>query len=992
MILLSMIWVTQSQAITTSRDAGNLQLLKYEKLLERNPSNKVLLENLKDMVADIEFMDVKIKAGRLGLKYSPQDNELRFELAEALLETNQLVEATKEFDMLLTKKFWTDKVLVNKAIIEEILENPEKAIDYLKQGLAFSPYNAEIWEHLGDDYGWLGRYSKAFQAYDLALKYLKNSEEDNLSKLRIKENVEKLKAEEIESRSDSSEDDEAIIPVDKRIESALRLLQINQSDFKAHVTLGHLYSKKQEYERAIPHFYEALKSPEERYGALTGMGVAFVAIGEVTTGFNYLGKAIKLEPENGLAWAQTMRSAMSNERSKLTEITFSKVKASSLPEEDIELLVAKYLLFHKKYDGAEELFNAILAKIPEESEAIEGLGMIAIAKGQFDKADKLFLDALTYEKDSVWYLDLRGQIAEKRKRPHLAIELYEKSIALRPLELDRYKILGNLYNQTGNRVKAFDTYSKALRMSPNDIEIITLFLDALEMGRMTKDHIELSLLLREKIARFKASEGDYSEAVTWLEKISVQYAEIAGRRAEALKLRTIERNRTSEEDERIIRDEINALNNEIRVRKLLAELYTDLDDRKKVKEQYNRLLELSPDQAVYVLRLADIYNEEGLHRTAKNMYKAIPIEKLEMRDQKKRAESFNEGGSKTDAVRQFKKMEAEQAPDDEVLTYLGTWQLDKGNRFRAEEYLRKALSMVSGNKEASEQLRKLCLEDRPDIQFEYTSGSDSDNMNWSDTSLLYRKMIDHKVLTFNLGNFQLKDRLSESTGPGISFGLASNPLKEFQWHLSIGQDPRTVDSGVDYSIGADIITGDSARFGLQFHNEGFGETALAAEDNVTKKGVLFTGELYASGAAKLFFEALNDKLSDGNKKTELMAGIMAKLVFMPGELTFKTNSLSYDFSVPYQRYYSPDKDSGQELTYSVSTDAAADIELSGAYTRGSNDGYGDYSRISLGFSAETSLNQLLAIEYSQFKADNSIHNGPHNFSSNGLNLAFNILY
>ena len=92
-------------------------------------------------------------------------------------------------------------------------------------------------------------------------------------------------------------------------------------------------------------------------------------------------------------------------------------------------------------------------------------------------------------------------------------------------------------------------------------------------------------------------------------------------------------------------------------------------------------------------------------------------------------------------------MEKEEAPDDEVLTVLGNWHLDRGNRFKAEEYYRKAMTIASGNVEASEGLRRIHLEDRPDVAFEFTSGSDSDNMEWSDISLVYEKMVNDLILS-----------------------------------------------------------------------------------------------------------------------------------------------------------------------------------------------------------------------------------------------------
>ena len=122
-----------------------------------------------------------------------------------------------------------------------------------------------------------------------------------------------------------------------------------------------------------------------------------------------------------------MRSAMSNDRRKLTEMAWQKVKSLNIPQEDLAILMGKYSLYKKDYDEAETIFTTILKEIPEESEAIEGLGMIALARKNYLKADTFFKEALIYEKDSVWYLTLRGEIAEVRKRPHLAIELYERA-------------------------------------------------------------------------------------------------------------------------------------------------------------------------------------------------------------------------------------------------------------------------------------------------------------------------------------------------------------------------------------------------------------------------------------------------------------------------------------------------------------------------------------------------------------------------------------
>ena len=216
----------------------------------------------------LSISDLKIERGTLGLKYAPEDNELRLEIAEALLENKRLTAAAKELDLLLMKKFKPVQVLLDRAIVEEELEKPEKAISYLEQALAFGRTSSDVWEHLGDNYGWIGRYAKAFHSYDMAIKYISSAEIRQRHDKESKKTGKKLRLEEIESRSDSSDDD-VVIPVQKRIATALKKLEMNPNDSEAHLTLGHLYSKNQEYERAVPHFFEAIQSDTYRYDALT---------------------------------------------------------------------------------------------------------------------------------------------------------------------------------------------------------------------------------------------------------------------------------------------------------------------------------------------------------------------------------------------------------------------------------------------------------------------------------------------------------------------------------------------------------------------------------------------------------------------------------------------------------------------------------------------------------------------------------------------------
>ncbi len=975
-------------AITEERDVIRIQLLKYEKLLARAPKNKVLHQNLLDLVSDIQFRDLKIKGSRLGLKYDPNNHQLRLELAETLLEAKKYEEARREFAYLLKENFNTLDSLIGMASVYEGLKNPKEALKFLAQAKPIGMKSPTLWEHFGDDYGWLGKYREAFHAYDQVLKLTKDEEQRE----RVKEAIKALKKEELEATSDASEGvDEDSIPLDIRIANELKVLAKNPNDKKAHVRLGHLYTKGKRFEQAFPEFFIGLTDDKTRYSALVGMGKSYAAIGEETRGLEFLQKATRVDPNQYEAWAQLLRVAVFHDQPRLARKALSMAEKKGIPPQDLAILKGKYLIYTKNFKEAEQVFSAVLREIPEETEAMEGLAVLALRKKEWKKADALFQKALYYEPVSTWYLDKRAEIAEKRKRPRLAIELLEEARKLRPTELYRYVWLGRLLNEIGDRARSFDIHSRAFEMAPDEADVLQGFLDCLEMGPLTKGHEELVYLLYEKKARTMASYSNYKEAAQLLEKLSIYYAKVAeDRKAAAGRYRAEAKVDYAKKELRL---SVAAYENEIRIRRLLAELYVDLNQVNATKEQYLRLLELDPSHAEYVLRLAELYHDEDDHKKARDTYRHLPPEKLEIEQRKKRALSFEEAGNKTDAIRQYKRMEKEEHADDEVLLRLGQWQLTRGNLWRARKYFSRALCAASNNKEAYNQLRLLHLDDLPDVRFYNSRGTDSDDIEYSERAVEYRTRWREYMLGARLGRYEIRDAITKTSGPDFELQIANDPERRLQWMLALGQDPRTAGSASAYELRLDWHVSDLFDLSTRVFRTGLGETAFASESGIDLRGVVFRADLFASTNVRLFVESEVSRLSDSNERTRMQAGASAKLYeVIPGEVSFKYNRLDYDFAVAPILYYSPSGATGTEFTYSLRKPIRNKLMASGYFTTGNEDGKGDYRETGLSANFEMFKNRALTMEYVRHHADRSIHGGAPGYKRSDMTFGFNILY
>ncbi len=132
-----------------------------------------------------------------------------------------------------------------------------------------------------------------------------------------------------------------------------------------------------------------------------------------------------------------------------------------------------------KVEEAEECFLELLADNPTNAEILNNLGVIHHARKDFGKAEDYFLNACDVQDDNLdAMLNLAGLYQEDKRWKDAAI-LLEKCITLNPGELNYYLLLGRIYLEMDNSVKARVVLTKVLELDP-DQDIVHEILDSLE--------------------------------------------------------------------------------------------------------------------------------------------------------------------------------------------------------------------------------------------------------------------------------------------------------------------------------------------------------------------------------------------------------------------------------------------------------------------------------------------------------------------------------
>jgi predicted O-linked N-acetylglucosamine transferase (SPINDLY family) len=114
---------------------------------------------------------------------------------------------------------------------------------------------------------------------------------------------------------------------------------------------------------------------------------------------------------------------------------------------------------------AETLYRQILAKHPEQPDALHILGLIGYQAGRLDAAAELISRAITLRPIADFYGNL-GLVLAAQKKYGPAIEAYRTALAKKPQYPEALSNLGNALQETGQPLEAIKLYRQALQLQP----------------------------------------------------------------------------------------------------------------------------------------------------------------------------------------------------------------------------------------------------------------------------------------------------------------------------------------------------------------------------------------------------------------------------------------------------------------------------------------------------------------------------------------------
>ncbi len=177
---------------------------------------------------------------------------------------------------------------------------------------------------------------------------------------------------------------------------------------------------------------------------------------------------------------------------------------------------------------AESIYNGLLSQNPQNSEALAGLGEIAIRRQQYENAKTYFEQAIAADPDNATAYAGLASAFNSMGMVDEAIASFESAITANPQNLQARYALGLLYAQTGDHASAVPHMQAILQVHPEWDNIrLRLAMSQEEMGSFGDAADNIGIILDNNYdeqtalyaAQLEAKAGRTSAAVTRLEGI-----------------------------------------------------------------------------------------------------------------------------------------------------------------------------------------------------------------------------------------------------------------------------------------------------------------------------------------------------------------------------------------------------------------------------------------------------------------------------------------
>ncbi|RJP16724.1 MAG: tetratricopeptide repeat protein [Candidatus Abyssobacteria bacterium SURF_5] len=356
-------------------------------------------------------------------------------------KTGALAKSQEAFDRLVQTQPDYPNAYYNLGLVLNSRMHYTKAINAYQLAIEKEPKDADVWNNLGVVYYEMGMYSDAAKSFERALQLSPDHSNAQMNLSRLKQKMEKGLTERPHQTS---------------------------ATFKKHIEAGAALYLSGDYYKAIKHFQKALELEPSNFKANNNMAMAYMKLGDTGSAKEYFKRALKADPT-----ADDVRKIIAElEAASPPAATEVAAEAASAPRDTAAFLRAagKANLLRKDYDRAEDAFLGVLEQNQNNPDALHGLGLVYMAKGDYIQARQQFEEVLS--------LDPQNEEAQKRLEDVkfiLAAEASQPSLQI-PLSPEiqgrAHFVRANELYQKEDYAGAIAEYLRALDLAPADVRIL----------------------------------------------------------------------------------------------------------------------------------------------------------------------------------------------------------------------------------------------------------------------------------------------------------------------------------------------------------------------------------------------------------------------------------------------------------------------------------------------------------------------------------------
>lgn len=410
----------------------------------------------------------------------------RLNLARELRGQGCFKEAIVEFNEALPLKSSDSEIFESMGDIMTAMQNFNKAVGYYEQALSINAASSSLHLKFARALGKIGNNETAAREYNIAL----NTDSKNSEIIEALENIWRAKIQ--ENPDDATAHMNLGVVLQKKEDYSGAFAQYNiaqniePSNITIRLNIGTLFQAQKNYTMAIQAYNSILQVNPNDIMAHYYLGTALQQTGNIQDALGEFQYTLRLDPNNILAKTALFETVkQNNDPEKALEIlsTFAK----NNPGDALAQYNYAYELHTRKmYDDALVYYQKTISIDPDNIDAYLNMASIFREKQQYNDADTVLHNAIAANPDNKKLKDMLNQVNDaanvseyqdaakkyENKDYQGAIDSYLQIIKSGDADSDTYAGLGMAYQANNNLDKAIESYNKAIELNNSNSNAI----------------------------------------------------------------------------------------------------------------------------------------------------------------------------------------------------------------------------------------------------------------------------------------------------------------------------------------------------------------------------------------------------------------------------------------------------------------------------------------------------------------------------------------